>query len=219
MQSPIIWGRDGASAYVGVTHGKPLHIKPADATSLKVVGNKAGFYYEGNGADQEAAETSAVGHVRWSGSWDELVEPRDEAAFYYTLFSNGGPSRDRMILKLVAPGRTILQSLVSHGDSISHEALRGADHMQGVPAFLRACRGGLLKMAETLPARSDALKAFISRGEKLMWSSSQAGADAAHLARTANEERMKTIARRHGVFFLGRDLLPILARVIHKGAN
>jgi len=216
-KAQVVWGDGVPSAYVGLRHGEKESVAARDVTRLRALGKDNGFFFEGNGADRRAAG-AALGGIQWDGSWDDLVEPERPGAFYYTLFSNGGPSRERMIRRLVAPRQTILASLIAHGDTVSHEALGGADHARLLPWFLRECGGDLLPTAGGEKATLSAIQSFVARGEELMWGDEHRRGPAAGLAKTANRERMMTIAKRPGVFFLGRDLLPMLTRILRGGA-
>lgn len=213
--TPILWAADGRSVFIGVRHGQRLQLLAPAAQSIRHIGQLHGFFYEGNGADRAAAER-ALGPILWISSWDQMVTPRRRSDFYYALFSNGGPSRARMIDRLERPGQTILDSLVVSGDAIAHEALHGADHRDGVAHFLAHCRGSLLEFARQHEATPSAVRHFIARGERLMWPDGGQETAASQVAKRANQDRLQAIAGKPGAFFLGSDLIPVLHSVSPK---
>jgi hypothetical protein len=209
----ILWHTNGRAAYVGVRHGKAISLPERAVERLESLGNRYGFWFEGNGADKPAAE-KAISGIRWSGSWDDLVKPDKPSDFYFSLFSNGGPSRTAMLRKLVSPGNTILQSLVAHGDDISHEALHGKDHKAALPQFLHECGDGLFDEAKGDDAFAIAVNQFITRGERLMWPEKEGSTPASRIAARANKVREQTILERNGVFFLGSDHIALMRRLV-----
>lgn len=214
-QFNILESGDGDSLFVGVNHGGQLFIPKLIIPKLMQVGNKFGFWYEGNGADRSLIEKK-IGDVKWSGSWDKLLTS-NSSDFYYGLFSNSEDGTKKLVQSIEDKTKTILEALVGAGDSITHEAIHGKATKGKLIKFLNDCGSGLLDAAVKNRADKATLMAFINKGEKVMWPKDWRNEPtfASRVAARANKKRLENIMNRKGVYFLGSDHIQTL-RLMNK---
>jgi hypothetical protein len=212
-KSWVLASPDNETVFVGVSHDGGFRLPPRVAAFVIDVGQKQGFWYEGDGGDN-AKVLGQLGRVRWSGSWDGLVKSTS-SDFYYTLFSNSKSGTKRVLDKLVNPDLSIIEALNKAGDGIAHEAIHGKTTPGKLKSFLSDCGAGLLESAKSLPANRLALNMFVRKGERVMWPANwrDAPTAASRVAKRANETRLQTILRKPGVYFLGADHLEYLRRM------
>lgn len=198
---------------VGVVHDKALVLPAASVAEVKRIGDRSGYWYEGNGADKAAAEKAIPG-IRWRGSWDDLVPaPGKPDAFYYTLFANSDAGSRKVVAMLTGAG-SIEAQLVKHADKWAHEVIRGHTDKASVLRFLAACGAGLSADAQK-PATAGNLAAFIRKGGAAMFPSNWKDwpNPAGKVARQALTLRMEAVERKGaGVFFVGADNLALVQR-------
>lgn len=201
---------DKETIFIGVNHNSTFKLPQSVVGVVVDCGKRNGFWYEGNGGDKEKIEKQ-IQQVKWSGSWDNFVKS-GSSDFYYTLFSNSKSGTDKIINSIKDNNKTILSALVSAGDLITHEALKGNSSQSKLKTFLSDCGGGLLHDAEVKHASVVALRSFIRKGESMMWPSNWRDNEtsASKIAIRANNIRLHAILNRHGVFFLGKDHLQTL---------
>ena len=206
----VLTSPDGETMMVGVNHNAKFTVPAKLAAIILATGNKNGFWYEGGGGDK-AKIAEKLGPISWSGSWDRLIKS-ESSDFYYALFSNSKAGTEALINRVSDPTATILTALDKAGDRIVHEALHKKTSPTKLIEFLRGCGGGLLAMAEKMPAKKPEMLAFIRRGEELMWPDNWRDSpnSASRIANQANRIRLDAIINRRGVFFLGSDHIPTL---------
>ena len=81
---------DGNKAFVGVAHNSPPNMPPEILKKVKTIGDKYGYWYEGNGGDVPST-TEFSDKSKYEGSWDhEFVKTIKgyPPEYLYTLFAN-----------------------------------------------------------------------------------------------------------------------------------
>lgn len=210
----VLSSPDGRLMIVGVQHGASPDIPGQMRDRIRSVGEQQGFYYEGNGGDRDPV-AHAFGDLAYRGSWDAMVTApaSNRAPFLYTLFSNPPSAMAGMVDRLAQPSGTIADSLYANRDHISHEAVRGQLTRDDITEFLR--RSGFEGDANK-PASRENIQGLLQRGEAQMWPDNWQDFPnpAGKLAQEAESHRLQSVIDRGaGVYFMGRDNLPLMQRL------
>jgi hypothetical protein len=115
---------DGNKAFVGVAHNSPPEVSEEILKKIKTIGDKYGYWYEGNGADRGPVN-QVFGDIKYKGSWDEKIKPTEPYVYVYTLFGN--PSQNHRIDQVFkGEGKTILDKLISTYPEWAHDVIKNS---------------------------------------------------------------------------------------------
>lgn len=157
-------------AFVGKGHGEALKVSDDLLTKIKAIGDKYGYWYEGDGGDVSTS-TGFSNKKDYEGSWDDefiKMQKGYDPAFLYTIFTNTNVNKQKKYIP--ANGMTIFQSIMKLQTKIGYMKDRKFDG-DTLTQFLKQCSENDVDFVQMskLPATKENVNKFLDKGEKLMW--------------------------------------------------
>lgn len=199
--------KNNTIAYVGRNHGKPLVLSTSLIKKIKEIGNKYGYWYEGNGGDVESTSNFHNKKI-YEGSWDHEFSKTLKSyppEFLYTIFTNTNVNKQKE--KIPNKQKTIFDSIMSLQSEISYLKHKSFDE-KTLRKFLMMCSEDnvdFVKMSQ-LPATSENVNDFLDKGESLMWPKNWKDYPnkAGKVAKKVDDMRnIFLLSRESGVYFAG----------------
>lgn len=208
---------DGNKVFVGRAHMKPLILSDELIEKIKTIGNKYGYWYEGNGADVPTT-TGFNNKSKYEGSWDDDFIKTIKGyppEYLITLFSNTNVNHQRE--NLLRPSTSIFDSIMKAQKKIGYFKDREFDDST-LKKFLSMCSEkdvDFIKLSE-LPATKENVNMFLDKGESLTWPKNwkEYPNNAGKVAKKFEDARNTFILnRKTGVYFAGSGHLIELLRL------
>jgi hypothetical protein len=217
---------DGDRAFVGAWHGtKKIRLPKAAVEEIKRIGDKWGYWYEGDGGDIPHV-AKVFGDIEYKGSWDELIsgdlskDPEHEHLWVYSLFAN--PKENGTVERVAkAPGRTVFDRALNSYKKWAFPQ----DQRRTKAEFSKIMRRCFSKLGKEHVERSRAVateetvRAFIYGVAEVMWQDWPVSRTApARLAVKANLVRDTLMLERipRGVVFMGNSHIRMVGELLSK---
>lgn len=205
---------DGNRAFVGKNHGKPLILSDDLLEKIKDIGDKYGYWYEGNGGDVASSSPLPNDKKQYEGSFDDDFQESVKGTppeFYYVMFSN--VDVNKAVDKLTNPKLSIFDSIMS--GYTEDKKKRQLYYMRDVSPDANTLKKFLQMVSDDehdflemskMPATEENSKKFLKTGEKRMWPKNwnEYPNNAGKVAQKANSRRDRYLAdQKEGVFVVG----------------
>lgn len=205
-------------AYVGSAHGRKTPIAQNILSRIKSIGDKHGYWYEGNGGDIAPNKELFGNKKNYEGSWDDAFADKQDGypyEFLSSLFAN--IAVNNQIDFVIDPSRTIFNSIIRNQEAIS--SLKGKDFNGAtLTRFLKAVsqKGADFLQLSQQKATKDNTAKFFRLGEKLQnppnWDDYPN--PAGKVMKKAEDKRNSyVLSRPSGVFVMGAGHLPEIKRL------
>jgi hypothetical protein len=202
-------------AFVGVSHDSPPKMTEETLKKVKAIGDKYGYWYEGNGADNTAIK-QVFGDINFSGSWDEKITTAEPYTYVYTLFGNVTKNK-RINQVFNGEGKTIYEKILSTYKNWAHEVIKNQDGKALVDTFLKGLGGTALEDVKQEGTKEN-IRKFLRSIEQVMWAGWPKGSGPAfEMAKKAVYERDEWLINTpDGVYFTGEGHLDSLKDINSK---
>ena len=206
---------DNNRIFVGKGHQKPLILSDDLIQQIKKVGDKYGYWYEGNGGDVTTSAPLPTNKNDYEGSFDRKFEKSvsgEPPEFYYVLFSN--IKVNHAIRRVTNPKMSIFDSILDgYNEDGKHSYMyyirEVSPKAETLKKFLKMVSDDeydFLAMSK-MTATKENSKKFLETGEKRMWPAKNWDDypyNAGKVAQKANSQRDKFLAsQKAGVFVVG----------------
>lgn len=206
---------DGNKAFVGKAHKEPLILSDELLEKIKEIGNKYGYWYEGNGGDILSSSPLPTNKDDYEGSFDRDFEKSidgEPPEFYYVMFSN--IKVNHAIRRLTNPRLSIFDSILrGYNEENKHwhmyylrDVLPRAATLTKFLQSVSDDEHDFLEMSK-MPATKENSQKFLETGEKRMWPPKnwkEYPYNAGKIALKANSQRDKYLAsQKTGVYVVG----------------
>ena len=205
---------DNNKIIVGKDHKKSLILSDDLIKKIKNIGDKYGYWYEGNGGDVSSSNPFPTNKNDYKGSFDDEFEKSikgEPPEFYYVMFSN--VKVNNTIQKLTNPRFSVFDSVL-HGYTENNKK-RHMYYLRNVSPKATTLKkffemvsddeNDFLKMSKMQATKENSEK-FLRTGEKRMWPSnwSEYPFNAGKVAKKANHQRDEYLAnQKSGVYIVG----------------
>ena len=220
QKSPALYGvifRGDKVAYVGKNHELPLKVSNEIYKKIKDIGDKYGYWYEGDGGDVSTS-TGFSDKSKYRGSWDDAFVKTVKGyppEYLYTIFANTKVNHQRE--NLLNDSISIFDSIMKAQKKIAYLQDRKFDKAT-LKKFLIMCSEKNVDFIELskLPATKNNVNMFLNKGEKLSWPKNweEYPNKAGKVAKKVDDARNTfLIGRTSGVYFAGSGHLTELLRL------
>lgn len=220
QESPAPYGvifKSDKVAFVGREHKQPLTLTNELVGKIKDIGDKYGYWYEGNSGDVSTT-THFSDKSKYEGSWDHEFESTIKGyppEFLYTIFTNTNVNGQKK--KIPNESKSIFDSIMALQTKIAYLKDRKFDELT-LKKFLSMCNENNTDFVEMskLPATQNNVNSFLNKGEKLMWPKNwvEYPNKAGKIAKKVDDMRNKFLLNREsGVYFAGSGHLVELMRL------
>lgn len=214
-------------AFVGVDHNITPTLSDNEIKKIKEIGDEYGYWFEGNGQDNQVVQNLFGEKIIYEGSWDNKISniiPKEPYVYMYTLFAN---VEENKILNRInrCLGETVFDKAVNYfkNQNWRHEKLKNmpetviSDYLTKFINEIDGRSNGNYYNISQQKSTEENVNNFILSIEKEMWDNWPNGiSNAAKLAFRANSERdqhlIDTIDK--GVIFIGRGHLVLLEKLL-----
>ncbi len=210
-------------AFVGIHHGKKPKLPKEIVDIIKSIGDKWGYWAEGDGGDSEVVD-EVFGDIEYKGSWDdyiteEPIEHEKDYLYCYCIFSN--TKENKTIQKVIAAtGDTVYEKILNSykETSYKHDSNRTKkEYEKRLTKFLKKLGKGRLEESRKMIGTPKNVRKFITEIEEEMWGDyPRAKTNAAKMALELNLNREKDLIKKikKGVIFIGNSHLVFLKYLI-----
>lgn len=205
---------NGNAAYVGKAHLKLLELSDDLIEKITRIGNRYGYWYEGNGGDVASSSPLPNDKKQYEGSFDDDFLKSIKGTppeFYYVMFSN--VDVNKAVDKLTNPKLSIFDSIMS--GYTEDKKRRYLYYMRDVSPDANTLKKFLQMVSDDehdflemskMPATEENSKKFLKTGEMRMWPKNwnEYPYNAGKVAKAANDQRDKYLtSRKQGVYVVG----------------